>query len=100
MRLAGVFLIVLCWLAGAQGLPPRAAPTDYLTQVQAGTVTVAAEFLAHNVPTPDGPILTTEDYVVVETALFGSPDARLKVSLDDFSLRINGKKTAASAQPY
>jgi hypothetical protein len=38
--------------------------------------------------------------VVVETGLFGSPDARLRISADDFSLRINGKKTALSSRPY
>jgi len=83
----------------AKGLPPRAAPADYLAQAQAGTVTIAAEFKGHAVPTLEGP-LSTEDYVVVETALFGSPGARINLSIDDFALRINGKKTPLSSQPY
>ena len=62
-------------------------------------MTIAAEFAGHSVPTLQGP-LTTEDFVVVETALFGSPDARLKISADDFSLRINGKKTPLPSLPY
>ena len=83
----------------AKGLPPRATPADYQTHAQAGTVTVAAEFAGHSVPTPQGP-LTTEDFVVVETGLFGPPDARMKISAGDFSLRVNGKKAALPCLPY
>ncbi|MGA2770922.1 MAG: hypothetical protein ABSG26_08910 [Bryobacteraceae bacterium] len=83
----------------AKGLPPRATPADYQAQAQAGAVTVAAEFTGHSVPTLQGP-LSTEDFVVVETALFGSPDAQIKLSADDFSLRINGKKTPLPSLPY
>ena len=83
----------------AKGLPPRAAPADYQAQAQAGTVTVAAEFKGHSVPTFEGP-LSTEDYVVIETGLFGPPGARINLSIDDFALRINGKKTPLPSQPY
>jgi hypothetical protein len=104
---SGVLIVALGLRAHAQeppaneakGLTPRAAPTDYQAQAKAGTFTIAAEFKGHSVPTLDN-ILTTEDYVVVETGLYGPPDARLKLSPDDFSLRINGKKTAAPSQPY
>jgi hypothetical protein len=83
----------------AKGMPPRAAPADYQVQAQAGTVTVAAEFTGHSVPTLQG-VLSTEDYVVIETGLFGAPGARIKLSSDDFALRINGKKTPLPSQPY
>jgi hypothetical protein len=83
----------------AKGLPPRTAATEYQTQAQAGTVTIAAEFKGHSVPTMQGP-LSTEDYVVVETGLFGAPEARIKLSAEDFSLRINGKKSPLPSQPY
>jgi hypothetical protein len=83
----------------AKGMPPRATPADYQAQAQAGTVTVAAEFKGHSVPTLQG-ILSTEDYVVIETGLFGPLGARSRLSADDFSLRINGKKTPLPAQPY
>jgi len=83
----------------AKGMPPRATPADYLSQVQAGTVTVAAEFKGHSIPTLQGP-LSTEDYVAVEVGLFGPPGARITVSADEFSLRINGKKTPLHTEPY
>ena len=107
----GVWITALCLCVQAQnppgkdaqinevkGLPPRVAPTDYQAQAQAGTVTVAAEFTGHSVATTQG-TFSTEDYVVVETALFGPPGARIRLSIQDFSLRINEKKTLSS-QPY
>ena len=83
----------------ALGMPPRAAATDYQAHAQAGAVTIAAEFTGHAVPMPQE-TLSTEDFVVVEIAFFGPPETRLKLSLDDFSLRVNKKKTALSNQPF
>lgn len=82
-----------------KGMPPRATAADYQAQGQAGAITIAAEFSGHSVPRPDGP-LSTEDYVVVETGFFGPQSDRIKLSIDDFSLRINGKKNALPSQPY
>jgi hypothetical protein len=83
----------------AKGIPPRATPAEYQAQAQAGTVTSAAEFTGHSIATPQG-TLTTEDYVVVETGFFGAAGARTKLAIDDFSLRINGKKASLPGQPY
>lgn len=83
----------------AKGMPPRAAPADYQAQAQAGALTVAAEFKGHSVPTLQG-TLSTEDYVVIEAGLFGSPGARMRLSCDDFSLRVNGKKTPLPSQRF
>lgn len=85
--------------AESKGLPPRATPADYQAHAQAGTVTIAAEFTGHSLPTVEGP-LTTEEYVGIETALFGPTGAQLKISPEDFSLRVNGKKKALPSQPY
>jgi hypothetical protein len=83
-----------------QGLPPRAAPTDYQTQAQAGAITIGAEFAGHSVPTPEA-TYSTEDYVVVEVGFFGPPGARAQISLDDFTLRINAnKKSLLRSQPF
>jgi hypothetical protein len=79
-----------------KGMPPRSSPGDYPAHVEVGNLTLAAEFTGHSVPRPDGP-LSTDDYVVVEAAVFGPPEARLVLSPEDFSLRINDKKTQTSA---
>jgi hypothetical protein len=83
----------------AKGIPPRATPADYQAHAQAGTVSIAGEFTGHSIATPEA-IYSTEDYVVVEVGLFGPPESHLKLSFEDFSLRINGKKMPLPAQPY
>jgi hypothetical protein len=83
----------------SKGMPPRATPAEYQAHAQAGAVTIAAEFTGHAIGTSQG-TLTTEDYVVVETGFFGPAEARAKLAIDDFSLRINGKKVPLPGQPY
>jgi len=84
----------------SKGMPPRTNPAEYQAQAKAGTVTIAAEFKGHSIPTMQGNTLTTEDYVAVEIGFFGPPDAKLRLDADDFSLRINGKKSPLPSQPY
>jgi hypothetical protein len=83
----------------AQGLPPRLTPTDYQAQAHAGAVTIAAEFMRHSVPTAQQ-LLSTEDFVTVEVGLYGPPGTHIDISLEDFSLRLNGKKSALPNRPY
>jgi hypothetical protein len=105
--LAAVLLALLSHGAAAQEAPardpgaiaPRATPGDYQAQAQAGPITIAAEFTGHSIATPQT-ILSTEEYVVVEVGVFGPPEARVKLSHEDFSIRINGKKVPSPAQPY
>jgi hypothetical protein len=85
--------------AERKGMPPRASAGDYQAHGEAGPVTVAAEFMQHSLPTPDG-MLVSEDYVVVEAGLFGAPGTRTTLNPLDFSLRINGKKSPAPSEPY
>lgn len=82
-----------------QGLPPRAAPSDYPVQAKLGAITLAAEFAGHGIPTSVDP-LSTDSYVVVEVAFFGPPGTRLPISFSDFSLRISGKKNATPSEPW
>ncbi len=82
-----------------KGMPPRATPGDYQAHTQAGSVTLAAEFMGHSIPRPEGP-LSTENYVVVETGLFGAAGGKVTLSTDNFSLRVNGKKSPLPSVPY
>ncbi len=102
----GLSLVASCWLLLAQtpaseskGVPPRAAPSDYQAQGKAGAVTIAADSTGHSVITPEG-TFTTEDYIAVETGLFGDAGARATISAADFSLKINGKKQQLPSQGY
>jgi hypothetical protein len=110
MRNVAIFLVAIAAPAlcvGAQapsapskepGIPPRATPGDYQFHGPVGKLTLAAEFTGHAVGTPEGP-LTTDDYVVVEAAVFGPAGARATLAASDFSLRVNRKKPIP-ADPY
>jgi hypothetical protein len=82
-----------------KGIPPRANPGEYLSHAQVGLIVIAAEFDQHSVPMPES-LLSTEDFVSVEVALFGPAGAHAVISSSDFSLRINGKKAALPAEQF
>jgi hypothetical protein len=107
----GVLITLLCLCAQGQnapgkeapvneskGIPPRVTPAEYQTHAQDGALTIAADFTGHAVATPQGN-LTTEDYVVVEVGFYGAAGAREKLSIGDFSLRVNAKKVLPG-EPY
>jgi hypothetical protein len=82
-----------------KGLPPRAAPADYQAHAQAGAVTIGAEVKGHSVPTEEA-TFTSEDYLAIEVGLFGPSGTRVNLSPQDFTLRINRKKTPLPVEPY
>ena len=109
-RNAGILLFVAAgaWIALGQekeakpenkGLPPRVSATDYQAQGKAGDITIGAEFDGHAVPVEEGSPLSAEECVVVEVAVYGPPGAKLTLSQEQFSLRINGKKQAQPSEP-
>ena len=79
-------------------MSPRANVNDYQAHARVGSISIGAEFMRHAVPTPQSEF-STEDYVVVEAGFFGPPGAKAKLSVNDFSLSINGKK-AVPGQPF
>jgi hypothetical protein len=95
MRFA--LLLSAVTLLKAQGTPPKTKAADYPVAVQVGTVTLAAEYLVHSLPTPKGTLIAN-DYLVVEVAFFGPSFSRLKMSPDNFTLRINGKGAPLSTE--
>jgi hypothetical protein len=94
-------LFLLAFLASAmllaQGTTPKANASDYPAHAAVGDFTLAAEYLVHSIPAPEGSFFT-EDYLVVEAAFFGPPLARVKMSAEHFTLRINGRKAPLMTQ--
>jgi hypothetical protein len=74
---------------------PRSSPNDYQGHAVTGAVTIGAEFTGHTIVTPLASF-TTEDYVTVDVGFFGQAGSHLRLSHEDFSLRINGKKALPS----
>lgn len=96
MRFALLFSVAI--LLRAQGTTPKTKAADYPIHVQIDQVTLAAEYLVHSVPTPKG-TLVAADYLVVEVAFYGPSFSRLKMSPDNFKLRINGKGDPLPSDP-
>lgn len=84
-------------VARAQGTETKAKPADYPAHIQLDTVTLAAEYLVHTIPSPKGDLIA-RDYLVVEVAFFGPLYSRLKMSADQFTLRVNGKGSPLTAE--
>jgi len=82
-----------------KGLTARPTPADYQSAAKIGQYTLAADFDGHGVPTSDG-VYAHEDYIVFEVALYGPAGSHLPLQYEDFSLRINGKKSPTPAQAY
>ena len=95
MRFA--LLLSAAILLRAQGTPPKTKAADYPVHVELGTVTIAGEYLVHSIPTPKGNLIAG-DYLVVDVAFFGPSFSRLKMSPDNFTLRINGKGDLLSSE--
>lgn len=84
----------------AVGLPPRVAPSDYQFHVQAGSLSLAAEFVGHDIPTEEGGPYQTPAFVVVSAALYGPEGMKVALTPGDFSLRVNGKKPPLVSKAY
>jgi hypothetical protein len=89
MRFA-FFIISAVALLHAQGTPPKPTAADYPAHVPLGTVTLAAEYLVHSLPTARATLIA-KDYLVVEAAFYGPSMSSLKISPSQFTLRINGR---------
>jgi hypothetical protein len=103
--IAGVLSAAACMFgqqdtpAKFEGIPARATPADYMSHAQGGNLTLAAELTGHSVALPEG-TLESEDYIVIETALYGPPGTQINLSHENFELRLNGKKTLLASAPY
>lgn len=85
-------------LAELRNVAARSTPADYQAQAKAGDYTLAADFVSHAVPTAHG-TFKSEDFVVVEVAVFGAAGAKLVLAFSEFSLKVNDRKMPIPAQP-
>jgi hypothetical protein len=90
------FVPLLCAVAfaHAQGISPKPNVDAYPVHAQMDAVTLGAEYMVHSLPTPSG-LLLANDYLVIEVGFFGPTSSRLKLSPDQFTLRINGNAKGA-----
>jgi hypothetical protein len=76
--------------AWAQGTTSKANVSEYAAHGEMKDGSLGAEYLGHSILTAKSAILA-RDFLVVEAALYPK-DPRVKIRLENFRLRINGKK--------
>lgn len=84
-------LLTLSTLLAQESIPARAKPEDYKVSAVIGGHAIAADFLGHTVPAPEATFVT-EDYIVIELAVFPAAKSDFRFDSGKFTLRVNGKK--------
>jgi len=87
-----------CAAAMAQGTETKKAAAEYPAHGRVGDLEIGAEYMVHSVSFAHSTFIT-EDYLVVEVAIF-PPDRRdFVVKTSDFTLRLNGKQVMMTQTP-
>jgi hypothetical protein len=84
-------------LVAQSGTPPKASAQDYPVHANLEKLSIGAEYLLHSFSS-GREMFIAKNYLVVEVALFPAKGQNLLASAAQFSLRVNGRKQAVSAQ--
>ena len=98
MKLRNLYVIaLLCVLASAQtpkGTVPRSSADRYPAHAQKNDVAIGARLLSQKEAEKAFATEVNRCCVVIEVALYPQKDGQMKVSLNDFVLRVKGTDTA------
>lgn len=89
-------LAVSLSLLHAQGTKTRDDPAKYSAHAKIGVVGIGADLWGHFIPL-DTESLRTDEYLVVEVALFTSAGAKVAIDPAQFVLKINGQRLLPSS---
>lgn len=81
-----------------QDVAQRSTAVDYPVHGQFQKFEVGAEYLVHNIPAEKGEYWAKE-YLVVEVAIFPGSGEHLRISSNEFNLRVNGRKILDTVSP-
>jgi hypothetical protein len=76
---------------------PRPAVTEYPVHAQMEKAALGADYQVHSVFARGGNVLL-QDYLAVEVGLYPNKGVELKVAIEQFALRLDGKKDFVLAQ--
>lgn len=93
-----VLLLLSALLAAAQGTETKRKASEFPVQVKVAGAEVAAEFMVRLI-SYGRESFVTDNFLVVEVAIYPEPGKPVEVKLADFSLRVSGKKELLLAQP-
>jgi hypothetical protein len=97
MRLVLVLTACVCIAEGQNATANRQNAADYPVSASAGRVQIGAEFLVHAIPSQGG-YYFAKSYLVVDVGMFPRELHTLKISASQFTLRLNGREPALTAQ--
>jgi hypothetical protein len=76
----------------------RTKLSDYPVHAQLPQFEIGADYLVHNIPA-EKRAYSADQYLVVEVAIFPGSGDRVRVSRNDFTLRVNDKKILDTVSP-
>lgn len=85
-------------LLRGQDTAERTKASDYPVHAQLPGFEIGLEYLVHNIPAAKGEYWAKE-YLVVEAAIFPAKGSGVRISGNDFTLRVNGKKILYTVSP-
>lgn len=97
MRFALVLAVCACIVGAQDATANRQQATDYPVSASAERVDIGAEFLVHAIPSQGG-YYFAKNFLVVDVGMFPRALHALKVSAGQFTLRLNGREPALTAQ--
>lgn len=92
------FFLLVGVLASGQGREAKPKASDYPGHVQGAKLAVAAEYLAQTAFAGPGRSIDVPQHLVIEIAVYPVKGHTINISAGDFTLYLNGKKTALLAQ--
>ncbi|HEX4230129.1 MAG TPA: hypothetical protein VHZ07_15755 [Bryobacteraceae bacterium] len=90
-RIALLIVAASLSLLHAQGTKTRNNPAKYGAHVKIGSVGLGADLWGHFIPL-EGETLKADSYLVVEVALFASPNIKVDIDPGQFVLKVNGQR--------
>lgn len=75
-----------------QTLPQRSRLSDYPVHAELPHFAIGAAYLVHDIPT-ESKLYSSNDYLVVDVAIFPANEQSVRISSHDFTLRMNDKKS-------
>jgi hypothetical protein len=97
MRLALVLAACACIVEAQNATANRQKAAEYPVSASAERVQIGAEFLVHAIPSQSG-YYFAKNFLVVDVGMFPRELHTLKVSANQFTLRLNGHEPALTAQ--
>lgn len=92
-------LLLALWsgLLWAEGPAPRNSASEYPVHATLASASIGAEYLVRSIPSR-GRVFFSPDYLVLEVGVYPATGQTIKIVLEHFALRMNGKKETIAPQ--